>query len=156
MDTVYLETTVIGFLTSRPSSDVVVAGHQQVTRSWWNDHRKNYRLVISPAVMLEISAGDPTAAKERLDAVDEIEILQEADEIITLGTEYQVALQLPAKAAVDALHIAFAVFYGIDFLATWNMKHIANVDTMRRLADYNSATGRETPLIVTPDFLLNR
>jgi hypothetical protein len=156
MDTVYLETTIIGFLTSRPSADVVVAGHQKVTRDWWNAHRYRYRLVISPAVILEISAGDPVAAKERMDAVADIAILQETEEILALGAEYRIALHLPEKATVDALHIAFAVHYRVDFLATWNMKHIANVDTMRHLAEYNALTGRLTPMIVTPDFLLNR
>lgn len=153
MDTVYVETTVFGYLTSRPHRDPVVAGHQQVTRTWWNNHRHRYRLLMSPAVLAEISDGDPTAAAERRGAAAGVEVVTAIAEVEELSDLYFARLHLPPRAQVDALHLAYAVVYGVDFLATWNLAHLANAETIRKLLQLNRTLGRETPLIVTLESL---
>ena len=109
MRTAYIETSVIGYLTSRPNRDLVVAAHQQLTREWWEHERQRFRCVISSAVVAEIAAGDAGAAAERLEAVEGVEVLADTPEVGELAREYQRELRLPPKAANDALHIALAV-----------------------------------------------
>ncbi|MDB5295107.1 MAG: hypothetical protein JWO31_1090 [Phycisphaerales bacterium] len=155
MYTVYLETTIFGYLTSRPHRDPVVAGHQQVTQRWWANDRFRYALFVSPAVIEEISDGDPEAAKERRDAAAGIPVLTRANEIDALAELYFTELHLPVRARVDALHLAYAVAFGVDYLATWNMAHIANAETVRKLLRLNRKLNRETPLIVTLESLLD-
>ena len=154
MESVYIETSVFGYLTSRPHRDIVVAGHQATTREWWANHRQRYELVISTAVLTEIGNGDPTAASERLEAAAGIDVLMETGEVRDLASLYLTRLRLPPKALIDAYHIAFAVAAGTDFLATWNMTHIANADIVRRLVGLNQTLGRKTPLILTVESLI--
>ncbi|MFV1968581.1 MAG: type II toxin-antitoxin system VapC family toxin [Pirellulaceae bacterium] len=125
MESVYLETSVIGYLASRPSNEIVTAASQFVTRQWWDQRRHEYELFISPAVIAESNAGDPKAAKERAVFVDGLEVLEITTETERLAETLQ-RVPLPRKADVDALHIAIAAVNGITFLLTWNCKHIAN------------------------------
>jgi hypothetical protein len=123
---VYLETTFVRYLTARASRDVVIAGHQQVTRDWWNNCRKKYDLCASEAVIREAQAGDQEAAQERLDVIEETVLLETTAEALALAKELLQAGALPAKAATDALHIGVAAVHGIQFLLTWNCRHMAN------------------------------
>jgi hypothetical protein len=154
MSSVYLETTVLSYLTAWASRDVVVAGHQATTREWWDKSRARYDLLISEVVVCEISAGDPTAAALRLEYAHGIPLLGFNDDVTALARCYQAELQLPPKAGNDILHIAFAVAYEVDYLLTWNCAHIANGHTIRRLVGLNDRLGRPTPVIVTPEELL--
>ena len=152
--TVYVETSVISYLTSRPSRDLVAAAHQELTREWWTNAREHLDLFVSAAVIREAMLGDADAAERRLAAIENIPILAETDDVIRLATEYVQALGLPVRAAADAVHIAYAVGYGIDYLATWNCTHIANAQMIRKLQDVNQSLNRQTPVIVTPESLM--
>lgn len=85
--TLYVETTVIGYLTSRISRELVIAANQQVTREWWNDHCGDFDLFISQFVVQECTAGDPGAARERLEVIAGIPELDVTDEVKTLAKE---------------------------------------------------------------------
>src|SRR5947209_14223082 len=113
---VYLETTVVSYLTARPSRDVVIAGHQQVTHEWWDTCRTNYELCVSQLVLDEAGAGDAQAAQERLFALKPMLVLEMTAEALDLAKELLQAGALPAKAADDALHIAVAATKSIPFL----------------------------------------
>ncbi len=113
---VYLETSIIGYLASRPSRDLIVAANQQLTREWWEDHREQYELDISQAVLTECCAGDPQAAQERLEILIDIPILDLSQTAEDLAQELVNRIPLPSKAAVDALHIAIATVHGIEYL----------------------------------------
>jgi len=153
--TVYVETSVISYFTARPSSDPIVFGHQEATRTWWT-RRDEFKLVISPAVIDEIGAGDSSAAERRLNAVDGLTILAEKDAIRDRASALQSGLALPESAFADALHIAYCVEYEIEFLATWNCRHIANSSVVRRLESYVRRQGLFLPAIVTPDYFWSR
>jgi hypothetical protein len=154
MASVYLETTIVSYLTGRPSRDIVVAGHQQTTREWWDTARLRYALYVSEVVLRELQAGDSEAAELRVKKVQGIPILGLIDDVASLARTYEAELRLPPKAGNDILHIAFSVAYDIDYLPTWNCAHIANGHTIRRLAAVNERLGRRTPVIVTPEELL--
>ncbi len=155
MPSVYVETTIPSYLTAAPSRDLVVAGHQQVTHTWWRTARQRFDLFISEAVLREVRAGDREYAARRLEVLAAIPVLPLNQEIRSLADQYQAELRLPKKAAADALHIALAVFYEMDYLVTWNCAHIANGYVLRALMNLNQSLGRYTPLLLTPDELLS-
>jgi len=121
----YLETSIISYLTAKPSRDVVVAGHQAATRDWWENHRDRYVMYVSETVYDEASAGDPELAAKRLALISGIPMLGVNDEIGVLVDKLIEDGPLPEKARVDAVHLATAIFHQIDYLLTWNCKHIA-------------------------------
>jgi hypothetical protein len=153
MATVYLETTIPSYLASRPSRDLVVAAHQQITHEWWAEARNRFDLFLSEAVLEEIRAGDSEVAAKRMEVVQDLPVLGLTDEVRELVRVYSRRLGLSPQAAADVVHIAFAVSYELDYLVTWNCKHIANGQVIQRLTKVNSELGRHTPLILTPEEL---
>lgn len=149
----YVETSVVSYLTARPSSHLVTAGRQQLTRRWWERERDGYDLFISEFVSSEAAGGDPTAARLRLDAlvgVPEVELPPDAEALARALVDPG---PIPAKAALDASHIAAAVAGGADFLLTWNFKHLANAALRKRIEQVCRSRGYEPPVICTPDEL---
>ena len=152
--TAYLETSIIGYLASRPSRDLVTAANQQLTHDWWDDHREQYDLYVSEAVIVECSAGDPQAAQERLDAISDIPILDVTEDAENLADELVKQVPLPENADVDALHIAIATVNGIDYLRTWNCAHIANAALQQQIEAICRSAGFDPPTICTPQQLM--
>ncbi len=153
-DRVYIETTFVSYLTARPSRDVVFAGHQQITHEWWNTRRTNFELCASQLVLDEAGAGDPQAAQERLEVLNDMAILEMTPEALALAKELIRAGAVPAKAADDALHIAIAATNGVHFLLTWNCRHLANATMRPSIEAVCVARGLKAPIICTPEELL--
>ncbi len=154
MDTVYIETSIISYLRQKPSSQVITAARQLLTHQWWNDERANYELVISQYVIDEAAAGDPTLAAKRLASLDGISVLPDAPEISEIADAIMSLGVLPAKAQVDALHIASVAHHRIQYLLTWNCKHIANARILPSIHAVLTDMGIPIPIICTPEELL--
>jgi hypothetical protein len=152
--TVYLETTVIGYLAMRVSNILRVAANQQTTRDWWDNHRERYDLYVSRFVVYECSQGDPVAVRERLTYLEGIPLLQVPTEVDSLAESLLASVPLPEKAATDALHITAAAVNGIQFLMTWNCRHIANPSFRPGIERVCLDSGYEAPVICTPQELL--
>lgn len=150
---VYIETSVISYLAARPSRDVVVAGHQQTTRDWWERRRQQFTLMASQLVLKEATAGNPTAAQQRLNLLATVELLSVSEVALTLAQVLVNRGPVPAKAAADALHIAIAVTNGVEYLLTWNCKHIANANMRSQIERLCRTQGYEPTIICTPDEL---
>ena len=155
MSSVYLETSVIGYLASRPGSDIVFAANQLLTLEWWNGHRARFDLCVSQATIDECSAGDPVAAAERLVFLEGIPVLAINSDTQSPARELVHRVGLPAKAAVDAIHIAIAAQSRVDYLLTWNCKHIANPSFRHKIDEVLADGGFVSPVICTPKELLN-
>ncbi len=151
---VYIETTVISYLMARPNRDVVIAGHQKITRDWWQTCRDRFDLVASQLGVREASAGDPQAAKERLERLTTLTLLEVTEEAVTLAQELITTGAVPEKAAEDALHLAIAVTNGVEYLLTWNGKHLANATRRTKIEDVCRSAGYEPVIICTPEELL--
>jgi hypothetical protein len=149
----YMETTIPSYLTSRPSRDLIVAGHQQVTREWWEKRRGAFEIYISQLVVDEASAGDPDAARERMLIVRDFAMLDITPEVGHLASAILASGILPRKAATDAAHIAIAAVHGVDFLLTWNCVHIANAVIAKAVANICRQFDWESPVICTPEEL---
>ena len=147
---VYIETTIISYLTAWPSQKLVMAANQETTRSWWDDERQYFELFISEAVIQEASAGDPEAARRRMEVLETIPELPVTDDARLLAQKLIEHTPLPAKASVDALHVATATVNGMDYLLTWNCRHIANATLRNSMAEICRAAGYEMPIICTP------
>jgi predicted nucleic acid-binding protein len=150
----YVETTIPSYLTSRPSRDLIIAGHQQITREWWEKRRGAFQLYISQLVVDEASAGDPGAARERLKVIQDLPLLDITPEVEVLASGILASGIIPQKAATDAAHIAVAAVHGLDFLVTWNCVHIANALIAKAVAKICGQHGCECPGICTPEELL--
>jgi predicted nucleic acid-binding protein len=150
----YMETTVPSYLAARPSRDLIIAGHQQITREWWQERRELFQIFVSQLVVDEVSAGDPAAVRERLRAIEDLPLLDITPEVEPLASALLEARVLPPKAATDAAHIALATVHGMDLLVTWNCVHIANAVMAKAVARVCEEHGFECPVICTPEELL--
>lgn len=150
---VYLETSVISYLTARLSTSLIVAAHQQLTAFWWEERSKQFALYVSQVVIDEIAAGDKQAAGKRLGLVKKIAILDVSDDVIELAAHLIAAKAIPKKAVQDAYHVAISAIHGMDYLLTWNCKHIANAEMRLRIQKTCADKGVRSPIICTPEEL---
>jgi predicted nucleic acid-binding protein len=150
----YLDSSVISYLTARPSRDVIAVAHQQLTAEWWHRHRSAFDLYVSELVLFEIGRGDPAAAQSRLDVVRHLAVLKINQEARTLAEQIFRATTLPDKATSDALHVAVAAVNGMDFLVTWNCTHIANGVVLKIVNRVCRDQGYEPPIVCTPEELM--
>jgi predicted nucleic acid-binding protein len=154
MPTVYVETTIVSYLTARPSRDLIRAAHQQITRDWWDTRRADFSLVIPQLVLDEAGAGDVGAAAERLESLAAVPLLEYRPPTLALAQSLGRALQLPMQARGDALHVAVCAANAIDFLLTWNCRHLANAALAPIIEQTCRSHGVAGPRIVTPEQLL--
>jgi hypothetical protein len=150
--TVYVETTIVSYLTARPSRDLVLAAHQTMTRDWWRS-RTAYQLRISQLVLDEAAAGDPFLRARRLRALRGIPVLSLTDAATRLAKELVRHGALPEKATVDAFHIGVAAAHHVAYLLTWNCKHLANATMRGTIEAVCRSEGLSPPIICTPEEL---
>jgi len=152
--TVYLESTIPSYLASRPSRDLIVAGHQQLTEDWWVRRRKDFNLYISQFVIDEVSMGDSEIAQKRLNFLNDIPYLLINESVEDLASGLVSSRAIPKKAAQDAAHIAIAAVHSIDYLLTWNCRHIANAELIPIVSKICNSHGFTCPIICTPEELM--
>ena len=150
----YLETTIPSYLVARRSRDLRLAADQETTQQWWEAERHDYELYISQAVVREVSKGDTNFAAARLDHLREFPLLPRTPEASALITHLLASGILPAVAEDDAAHIGLAAAHGMDFLLTWNCRHINNHHIRGRLERACAAFGLVGPDICTPAELM--
>lgn len=151
---VYIETSMVSYLTAWPSRDIVVAAHQSISHDWWKRRREEFDLCTSLLVLDEAGRGDPDAAKERLAVLEKLPLIEVTEKAQELATDMVEVGLLPKTAFVDALHIATATVHGIDYLLTWNCTHIANAEILPRIATICANREFALPYICTPEELL--
>lgn len=151
---VYVETTVVSYLVALPSRDVIVAAHQQITDEWWRARANQFDLFASQLVLREAQAGDKDLAQKRITALESMQLLEITEDALVLSERLITPGPLPRKAAEDAIHIAVAVVNGLDYLITWNCKHIANARMRDRIDQVCRSMGYEPVIICTPEELM--
>jgi predicted nucleic acid-binding protein len=150
IESLYLDTSVIGYLTIRPSTNLITASNSVITQNWWDTRRQNFTLYISEVVLEELARGDQEIATKRLDLISELPLLALNEAVEELAQQFLTKSNLPPKASDDALHIALATVYKVDYLLTWNCKHIANAQIQKKLSQISIESGYELPTICTP------
>ncbi len=154
MKSVYVETSIISYLTARPSRDLRAAAWQQITAQWWEQTRAGYDLFTSEIVVLEAHEGDPEAARRRLDILRQMEGLPVDQETEALASKLIAGGGFPAEAEIDALHVAVAAVHNIALFLTWNCRHINNAETKPVMRSICAVAGYACPEICTPQELL--
>lgn len=154
MPTLYLETSVVSYLTARTSADLVAAAHQHITARWWDTRRTSFDIWTSELVIEEAARGDSTAAARRLGALERIPLLKITDAASELASRVLKDHVLPDRAFPDALHIALAAVHSIDYLLTWNCTHIANAELLPRVTVLVQDAGFSMPFVCTPEELM--
>lgn len=153
-ESIYLETTVVSYYTSKPSRDIIVLAHQEITRQWWPPAIRRYNAFISEVVIEEAIFGDPEAVKRRLEELKDFPHLELNDKAEEMAQIYMERLEIPEKSFRDAAHLAIACVHNIDYLVTWNCTHLANGEVIKKLMRINESLGIHTPIICTPEELM--
>ena len=151
---VYLETTVISYLVGRPSSDAMLASWQQITQQLWENHTDRFAFVISPIVLAEVSQGNPEAAQRRLEVLSHLTVLEILPEADILTQKLLDAGAVPKNFRSDAEHIAIATIHKVEYLASWNQKHIVNVNKREHINQVCQEAGFKPTTICTPTDLI--
>ena len=149
-ETIYIETSIIGYLTARSSNNLILMANVETTRQWWDDRRSQFMLYISQVVLDEVARGDDEIASRRLEILRNFPLLEIDQAVQHLAAQFLSKSNLSPKASDDALHIAAATVYGLDYLLTWNCKHIANAQIQKKLLQISLDAGYELPTICTP------
>jgi predicted nucleic acid-binding protein len=152
--TVYIETSIVSYLTARPTSDLLVAAWQKTTVDWWDTQRNRFDLYTSDVTVEEAGRGNPEAATRRLEALSGIPILPITEAVVALSKALLQGRALPVKALDDSLHIAVSAVHGVDYLLTWNFRHLDNAETKPIIRSVCAIHGYISPEICTPQELM--
>lgn len=150
---VYLETSVISYAVARPSRDLVRAERQRLTREWFLRRSRTYELYVSQLVLDEAAGGHAGQAQARMKRLRGIPVLRVTEVAVSLSAQLVALGAVPRQAAVDAVHVAVAAVHGVDFLLTWNCRHIANEKRRYAIEAACRSAGFEPPVICTPEEL---
>ena len=150
METVCIETTIVSYLVANPSRDLLNAGQQQATRDWWQLQRGKFRCITSDETFAEASRGDATQASLRLAALRDLPSVPVTAEAEALAEEILGTGALPSRVRSDAVHLALAILVEADYLLTWNCRHLANAQILRRIEREAVRRGWNLPTVCTP------
>lgn len=152
--TVYIETSIVSYLTARPTNDLLGAAWQRATVDWWDTQRNRFDLYTSDVTLEEAARGDSKAAERRIAILSGMPILSITEAVAGLSKALLEGKALPAKALDDALHIAVSAVHGVDYLLTWNFRHLDNAETKPVIRSVCAACGHTSPEICTPQELM--
>jgi len=147
---VYIETTIVSYLVARPSRDLVLSAHQQLTREWWEDERHKYQCIASEEVLREALRGEEEMAQARIKVLEEVRLIGITAEVEAMAANLMASGALPPTMLPDATHLAAATLGGADYLLTWNCRHLANAHVLRRLQKEAERRGWMLPGVCTP------
>jgi len=151
---VYIETSIVSYLTARPSNDIRAMANQNSTIEWWEGRRQDFEVFVSEFVVVEASGGDPEAAERRLSAINDLAELEVTEDARELARWLISEGSIPEQAEVDAFHISVAAVNGMEYLLSWNCKHIANAAIRPKIEAVCRRHGYEPPIICTPQELM--
>ena len=148
---VYVETSVISYLTARPSSNVMLLARQQFTREFWELQPARFEALISPLVVDEALRGDASAAAMRLRVCQGLATLEITDEVELFAQQLVALGAVPTTEPEDALHIALATMHAMDYIASWNFAHLVGPAAKFKLQTKISEMGHKPPIVATPE-----
>ena len=150
----YIETTVVSYLTAKPSRNIMIAGHQEATRELWPELSAKYETYVSALVFEEARKGHPDQAQMRIEAIEAFPMLDIDDEARALAQKIITRKGIPAEYPEDALHIAVAAVNGIEVVITWNFARLNNPFTRKMVRQIIEGEGYGCPEICSPEELL--
>jgi hypothetical protein len=146
----YIESTIPSYATARESSNALNLLRKAQTRDFWDNYRQRHKLYVSQDVLDECADGDPEAARRRMDFIAGIEVLPKVKGLDELAAVYKKLLDIPDRAKTDCTHLAYCVLHRIDFLLSWNCRHLGSPSHFA-VGMYNYKHGLWVPALVTPE-----
>ncbi len=156
METVYIEPSVVSYLVARPSHNPITAWRQQLTHEWWNEQRDKFACVISQEVIAEVMEGDSSMAKKRMALLQGLPLISGGPDSVKLALELLQRGMFPANARADSNHMATAICGEVDYLLTWNYRHLANAVVLSRLEKFLRERSLKLPRVCTPEELMEQ
>ncbi len=147
---VYVEPTVVSYLVARPSNNPILAARQEASRQLWENYTDRFEFVISSVVRDEIGQGDAIAAQQRLEVVSSLRILELLPEVDVLGQKLLDTGAIPRNSESDAQHIAIATVHSVEYLVSWNHKHIVNENRREHIKYVCQEEGFQPTILCTP------
>jgi predicted nucleic acid-binding protein len=144
---IYVETSIISYIVARPSRDIVTAARQTLTEEWWQENISKYKIHISTLVLDEASKGNRKLANKRLELIENFPILDVNNKVEHLANLLITQKKVPENSVEDAFHIAIAAVHGMDYLLTWNFKHINNIEMKTKIYRTIARSGLKSPII---------
>ena len=151
---VYIETTVVSYLVARPSNNVTVSDRQQATLRLWREYFDVFEFVTSDIVLEEVERGNPREAERRITLLDNLRTLPLSPEAVALAHKLIDEGAVPPQFLPDAQHITIAVVHSIEYLVSWNYKHIVNETKRQRITDVCLTAGYQPTTLCTPEALI--
>lgn len=145
--TVYIETTIPSYYCDNRQdmmNDILR------TRQWWDQERGDYECATSLVVIEELDTGEYPTRAECLKLVESLPLLEVTTEVLEVAKVYQAEGLMPRHPAADSIHVAIASWYRVDYLLTWNCRHIANANKTRHLEALGLKMHLGLPMLVTP------
>ncbi len=149
--TVYIETTIPSYYCDDRSE---LRNEIARTREWWDRERLDYEGFISLVVLDELSSGEYAGQRACLALVETLPLLGVEREVLDIAEAYRAQQLMPRDPGADSVHLALASFYRMDYLLTWNCRHLANANKVRHLEALNARMGLSVPILATPYMLL--
>ena len=152
--TVYIETTIPSYYHETRRTPSAIAW-REATRRWWDRYRTGYTLVTSKYVLAELGLAPSVKQAQMLDLISQVPLVEEPpglDDVVAYYVEHHL---MPVDAQGDAAHLALASMHAIDFLLTWNCRHLANANKIQHIGVLNGRLGLHVPVITTPLTLLS-
>lgn len=152
MPSVYLETSFISAcVTDR--SDATSVHRRSISREWWATQARQYECFISLEVLRELDHPKFPRRPEALDLVQGTRMLSVTEDVEGLAELLVREKVMPGPVAGDAVHVAVATVHAVDYVLTWNVRHLANPSKMAHLRAICLRVGLLPPMIVTPELL---
>ena len=152
MARVYLETSFISACVTR-RTDAASVYRRQASREWWSTQRSGHEVFVSEEVIAELSHSDFTRSEQALEFSRGVPILPMTQEVRGLARVLVREKVMPGPLAGDALHVSLATCHAIDYLLTWNVRHLANPNKIEHLQKICVRVGFVPPRIITPELL---
>jgi hypothetical protein len=147
LKSVYLDATIISYLVDKRQE---LKTFTEITNDWWKTQRKHYAIFISPDVIAELEKGNYPNKSKAMEHALGIEMLKRKNEILDIASIYTTRFLMPKDLYGDAMHLAYTSYYKIDFLLTWNCKHLANANKKEHIRILNTKLDLFVPEIITP------
>ncbi|MCD4699692.1 MAG: type II toxin-antitoxin system VapC family toxin [Phycisphaerae bacterium] len=150
---VYIETSVVSAIDDS-RDDPISQAQSLITKDWWENQRRHFDLYYSQAVVAELNRIEFPGQRAALSLLDEMMLLPITPDVDGVAEAYRQHLVMPSGEMGDAVHLAVACVHEVDYLLTWNCRHIANTNKIQHIRVINMRLGLLTPVMLTPEMLV--
>ena len=151
---VYLDTSVVSYFAADLSADSRIAAWQAESRRFWNEYQDRFEFVISDTVIAEARRGNVAKARRRLTVLAPFPRLPMTEAARALAQNLLDERAVPENLRTDAEHIAIATVHGVEYLVSWNHKHLVNENQLRQIRSVCETSGFRLPTVCTPTILM--